>query len=498
MSKYRSRLTRDITTHAYEQFRGIDTTRDPISMETGEGQLLVHMNNCYTDSQGQIIRDSCAVARAAPHRVIRHIRHINDDEVFWVEEYGNALRFQSDHNHPQDDIYPLAAVVSSVIYNQKLNVFSKALPTYRYDGIKWERNQSKALDDIRPAFATSVQRRMFVSGGVSHPTRVWACRVDNEEMWPDDEDPGSTNVLRAAYFDVGNLLGTADKITGLGSFEQNKLAVFTSDKTFIYNIDPSVDLWQLDDRSNVNVGCVSHNTICQASSDLIFCSRTGVYAIRRSRENGIMVSQVALSEQIRTLYRTLLKSVPNPENINAVWDADNFRYHIYFPQTDRISRRLSLSFGTEGEPQWATGDFLNTRCGDFLAGNLVVGTSGGTFNIQQPEDAEGEVPVATFTTPVLWQGSLSAPKNGNSLILQASGSGRVLIEAFDEHDTPLRTLTFDIQDDQGDEHIPRHSLQQQYEHQFPVRYIGLQLKFTITSDNGGLLRIVGFAVTTNK
>uniref|UniRef100_UPI001586B7CD hypothetical protein n=1 Tax=Endozoicomonas atrinae TaxID=1333660 RepID=UPI001586B7CD len=396
----------------------------------------------------------------------------------------------------EEEVYPLGAVVSSVIYNQKLHVFSKALPTYRYDGIKWERNQSSALDDIRPAFATSVQRRMFVSGGISHPTRIWASRVDNDEMWPDDEDLESSNVLRAAYFDVGNLLGTADKVTGLGAFEQNKLAVFTSDKTFIYNIDPSVDLWSLDDRSNVNVGCVSHNTICQADSDLIFCSRTGVYAIRRSRENGIMVSHIAMSNRIRTLYRAYMNSVPNQQNINAVWDADNLRYHIYFPQTDHISRRLSLSFGTEGEPQWATGDFLYTRCADFLAGSLVVGTAGGTFDIRKPEETTGETPTCTFTTPLLWQGSLSEPKQAHSLILQASGSGNVLVEAFDECHNPIHTFTFDIKDDEGDNHVPMHSLHQQYEHQFPVRYIGLQLRFTITSDEGGLLRIVGFAITT--
>ena len=386
MSKYRTSQTIKLKTHAYEQFRGIDTTRDPISLETGEGQFLVGLNNGYADVQGQIIRDACAVSRGASNATIKHIKHLNEDELFWVEECGGGLSFRTDNNHTQEDIYPLGANVSSVIFNQKLHVFSKGLPIYRYNGVKWERNQSKSLDAIRPAFATSVQRRMFVAGGISHPTRVWACRVDEEEMWPEDEDKQSTNVLRAAFFDVGNLLGTADKVTGLGSFEQNKLAVFTSDKTFIYNIDPSMELWALDDRSNVNVGCVSHNTIVQASADLIFCSRTGVYAIRRSLENGIMVSQVSMSERIRILYRKYLNSVDNPEDINAVWDADHFRYHIFFPQTGRISKRLSLSFGSEGEPQWSTGDFLNARSADFLAGKLVIGTSGGLFNVLQPED----------------------------------------------------------------------------------------------------------------
>ncbi len=320
----------------------------------------------------------------------------------------------------------------------------------------------------------------------------------SDDIWPDDEEPGSTNVLRAAFFDIGNLLGTADKVTGLGAFEQNKLAVFTSDKCFIYNMDASVDLWQIDDRSSVNVGCVSHNSICQADGDLLFCSRTGVHAVRRSRENGIMVSQVTMSERIRTLYREYLNKVPNPQDINAVWDADNMRYHIYFPQTDDIAHRLSLSFGPEGEPQWSTGNFLNSRCADFLAGSLVIGTPGGTFDVRKPEETVGLTPTCTFATPLLWQGSLSEPKQAHSLILQASGSGRVVVDAYDQQKNKLHALTFDIKDDDNDGRTPVKSLYEQYELQFPVRYIGLQLRFTITSDEGGLLRVVGFAVTTRQ
>ncbi|WP_139117797.1 hypothetical protein, partial [Endozoicomonas atrinae] len=142
MSKYRTSQTIKLKTHAYEQFRGIDTTRDPISLETGEGQFLIELNNGYPDVQGQIVRDSCATQRSDPHHLITHIRHINDDEVFWIEQSGGGLTFNTDNNHTEEEVYPLGAVVSSVIYNQKLHVFSKALPTYRYDGIKWERNQS--------------------------------------------------------------------------------------------------------------------------------------------------------------------------------------------------------------------------------------------------------------------------------------------------------------------------------------------------------------------
>ena len=108
------------------------------------------------------------------------------------------------------------------------------------------------------------------------------------------------------------------------------------------------------------------------------------------------------------------------------------------------------------------------------------------------------MPELTITTPLLWQGSLSEPKQAHSIILQASGKGRVLVEAFDEQQQKLHAFTLDIQDVADDDSIPIHSLNQQYERQFPIRYTGLQLRFTITSDEGGLLRLVGFAITTRN
>ena len=489
-----------IQTFSYENFQGLDTSRDITSLDTGEQQHLVQLTNGFCDWRGQIVRDPTVAFRKGDHKV-NHVKFYGKKNVVWVEETGSALNFRSDADHFLENVHPIGSIVTSTVFNQSVHFASKGRATYRYDGTSFTRNQSADLNNLTPAFINSIQRRMVVAGIPGRETQVHFSRVDNEEVFPDDEDDNSTNVLRAGFIDIANLLGTADQITGLGAFEQNRLCVFTGDRAIIYKIDPSIDNWLIDDDTFINIGCASHNTICNAGTDLMFCSRSGIHSIKRSEENGILVYSYSLSDKIDILYRELFASVPDPQQISAVFDQDMAQYHVFFPQAGNVlCKRLTLALNPEGgeaQPKFNTGDFLNSRCGAFLGGQLVFGTTGGVYNVNQVEDETGFVPELTIMTPLLWHGSLTDTKDTHSVIIQAAGKGTITMEAQDLDGKQVGSLVFEVDDTTDDNYFVGEPISKQYERKWSFRYKAAQYSFKATG-GGGLLRLIGFAVNVKK
>lgn len=483
---------------AYENFQGLDTSRDITSLDTGKEQHLNQVINGTADWRGQIVRDPSTVFRKGEFKV-NHIRFFGSNEVLWVEQTGAGLNFKTDRDHEILDVHPTAAIVSSTVFNQSVQLAARSRPMYRYDGVNFTRNQSPAINNLQPAYITSVQRRLVIGGIPGRETQIHLSRVDQDEIFPEDEDPTSTNVLRAGFIDVANLLGTADQITGLGSFEQNRLVVFTADRAIIFKIDPSIDNWLVDDNANINIGCASHNSIVNAGTDLLFCSRSGVHSIKRSEDNGILVYSYSLSDKIDILYRKLFASVEDPEQITAVFDQDTAQYHLFFPQAGGfLCTRLTLSMNPEGgqpQPKFSTGTFLNARCGAFLNGKLLYGTTGGVFEVLKVEETKDNsvTPELTVTTPLLWHGSLEDTKETNSIILQMAGKGKVSVEAQDDSGRLLGTMFMEVDDTSDDNYFEDVPLSKQYERKWQHRYRAAQYKFT-TEGGEGLLRLIGFAI----
>ena len=486
-------------TYAYEDFQGLDTSRDITSLDTGKQQHLSQIVNATSDWRGQIVRDA-ACKFVSGDNVVNHVRHFSSGEAVWVERTGSGLTFQSIRGHSLADVHPTAAIVSSTVFNQNVQFLARYRPMYRYDGVNFQRNQSPAINSLTPAFATTVQRRLAVAGIPGKETQVHLSRVDQDEIFPDDEEESSTNVLRAGFIDVANLLGSADKITGLGSFEQNRMVVFTADKAIVFKIDPDITNWLIDDNANINIGCASHNTVVNAGTDLLFCSRAGIHSIKRSEENGILVFSYSLSDKIDILYRELFNSVPDPEQISAVFDQDTAQYHVFFPQDgDFLCKRLTLAMNPEGgkpQPKFSQGDFLNSRCGSFLNGQLTLGTTGGIFEVQTVETDNSSffTPNVSVTTPLLWHGSLEATKETTSILIQAAGKGIILIDAQDETGKTIGSLTIEVDDTSDDNYFEDVPLSVQYERKWQHRYRAAQYRFR-TEGGGGLLRIIGFAIT---
>jgi len=201
---------------AYEDFQGLDTSRDITSLDTGKQQHLTVLENASCDWRGQIVRDPTASLRKNGG-IIRHIRFFGRDELAYVEETGAGLNLSSDRDHLLESVYPTNAVVSSTVFNQQAHFAARSLATYRYDGVQFRRNQSPALANLAPAYLNSIQRRFVVAGIPGKETEVHFSRVDQDEIFADDEDPASTNALRAGFIDIANLLGTADQSPALAS-----------------------------------------------------------------------------------------------------------------------------------------------------------------------------------------------------------------------------------------------------------------------------------------
>jgi len=215
------------------------------------------------------------------------------------------------------------------------------------------------------------------------------------------------------------------------------------------------------------------------------------------------VYSYSLSDKIDLLYRELFNSVDDPEKISAVFDQDNGQYHVFFPLPgNQLCTRLTLSLNPEsGEsmPKYSTGDFLRARCGSFLNGQLLFGTTGGVYKILQPEaEVEDSVtPEMEVLTPLLWHGSLSETKDTVSIIIQAAGKGQITIDAQDDGGNIIGSMVIEVDDTADDNHFAGVPLSRQYERQWLHRYRAAQYRIK-TTGGSGLMRIIGFAVNVRK
>lgn len=479
----------------YQNFQGIDASRTRHAMDTPGQQHFVSMSNGYADWRGVLQRDPGAVKRGGD-RIIENIAFFGRDLACWAEITGSGINLNSDNGHVVQDAFRLGDVTSSVVFNRRTHFCARQRSIYSYNGLKWERNTSEGLG--RPAFMAAIQRRLAVAGFQDRPTEVDLSRVDDSGVWPGTEKKlNNLDVLRAATIDIKNFIGVSDEIKGLGVFELDKLVIFTNDQAVVYTIDANVDKWQVEPRANIRIGTISHNTICNANTDLLFCSRYGVHSMRRSEYNSFSIFSVPMSAKIELLYRRLYKSVPNPETIRAVWDQDEAQYHIFFPQPGgTICHRLTMTVTpVEGhENRWSTGTFLNARCGFKQSDKLLLGTSGGIYEVKKFEDDDPAIitPNMVAKTPILWLGSLVDVKETSNITIQATGKGILKVTAWNDDDKALGEFSMPIDAAGEDDPVEGVPLSRQYDRKFEYRAKGFQLQFEVQGK--GDVKLIGFAI----
>ncbi len=479
---------------AYQGFVGLDSSRDLFNQDDGERQALHVLENAFADFRGQIVRDGPAEYRFGT-KPVRHVVHYDTDTLVVASLYNDGIHLESEQGFGYDFVLPSSAIVTSTIFNRNIMLTARGLAPTIFDGSVFRTSASTAATVALPAFCTTVQQRLCIAGVAASDTVVMISAANDLDRFFGDEAVDASSPLRAANIDILNLLGTADKITGISSFETDKLCIFTNDRAFVYKIDPDVTLWELQTEASATYGCASHNTIKEAGSDLLYCSRSGIHALRRVTDNGLQIASVNLSEQIDQVYRSLFNQVDDPQEITAVWDQDEGQYHVFFPiagtgQFNRLT--MTLGGGNEGiRASFSTGAFINAQCGTTLGGNMVFGTTRGAFNVNKTESNIGAMPDVLIETPVLWMGELDGYKQAKSITMQAYGDGELTITAIDEEnrDKWQTTVMLTGEDDDGRRTVP---LQRQYERPMSIRFRGLRFKFEFSGT--GLFRIIGFAV----
>lgn len=487
----------------YYGFRGIDRSRDITAMETQKEQNFWRLENCYVDYRGQLIRDPAFYLHTGSNRFpVKALRFYNREGVVFAEEDAAHTHLASDRGHRVDEAYAKDAIVSMTNFKGKVHIFSDDVRMYRYDGFQFDTSTAS----IKPSFGVPIQRRLAVSGFKDRPTVIEFSRVDNPDIFLEEEAP-TEEVTRASFIDISNLIGTADKIVGLGTFEANRLAVFTQDQTLVYIIDPDFEQWQLDSRANLRIGCISHNTIVNAGSDLLFCSRRGIHSIMRSEQNGITIAEASLSDAIEPLYQELVKTTPDPRMISAVYDQDTQTYHIFFPRPGGMAtKRLSMNFRAGYEMvNYQLGDTLLPRCGAFLGGRLMFGTADGVYEATE-RTFEQDTGIADLRrspmiaeTPVLWLGDFIGTKRCHTLIVQATGKGRFFIDAVDEDDRDMGTIEVNLDRFDNDPHWGDAPLKSDYTFPFNHIFRGVRLRFrTQDKDTKSDATIISFAFLMHK
>ena len=481
----------------YFSFSGLDRSRPLIGMDDGKGQPLYGMRNAYADWRGVMVREPAYQQRIIS-AAIKHLRFYNRSGIAYAEENGAGINLVAEKGNRVDKKYAIGEIITSTVFNGQVHFMCAGHPIMRTEGFTW----STSLSSAAPGFGVTILGRMYCAGFVDAPGLIQACRANNSDIFPAEEPASSTSTTKAAFLDIINSIGTADFITGLGGFEVNRLAIFTNDQTLVYQVDPDYTAWELDQRANIRVGTISHNTIQNAGSDILFCSRRGVHALTR-QATSTSIGEIKLSNKVELLYKALLRTVSNLADISAAYDQDEGHYHIYFPQGDGTSLRLSANINQGYENiTWFEGDESYPLCGDFLAGQLVVGSNDGAWqklDVLAPISVEDDLTDDVIRghmdimTPLLWHGFLDEQKESNALILQAAGSGTIQITAYDDDGQEMLVTEIqieDVDDPAGD--FPQVPLKKQFRIPFQLRYRGLQLQFE--SVDHGDIQILGFAI----
>lgn len=485
----------------YAGFDGIDTSRSELVLENPERQPIVACDGLYADWRGFLGTDLPTSVISNEERPVVHIRHfsLNRDDFIYAYTDGSVIRLKENTYGKECPVaLPADTIITSCIFNRKAIFCHGHGAPLVWDGSEWGTIASPDAVDAR--YCAVAAGRLVLAGFPNDPTELKVSRWNDLAAFA-TEDDAQSSVTKGFRFNIANELGRAEIITALSPFETGKLAIFTNDRTLIYSTDVDYSLWALDRSVSIGVGAISHNSVDGTIDELLFCSRQGVHSVRRSALNGLTMFTVPLSEKVGEMYRKLIRSIPNGQTINAVYDRDYGRYRLFFPlETGPV--QLSISFSPargDGEPiyaKWAHSSYPKALCGDFLGGQTIIGCADG-IRAYEHELAPGDRGGGGWAEfPFFWHGDEQQVKAVGEAFVIASGKGIVRLSAVDERDRQLTETIFEVNDLDDDISQTGIELKRQFARRFEHRYIGV--KFRVTVESNDHLRIFALGVNLQK
>jgi len=489
---------------AYENFIGLETIRARNNQDTGKRQPLAVLSNGYADPIGQIVRDP-GVTRIQSGVNIAHAKHYDLFSLLWFERLSDGLYPRSTTGAQAPTFFTAGASPSSVHFGDILYTFAQGETPVAFNGTAFEvLPATKPLSNrLRPAFATTVASRLVVGGMPQYPNVIEISRVNDVNFFSEEEAKDSENVLRGFKIDLGNQLKNNERITGLATFENDKLIIFTTSRGLIYRTGENIEDWGIESRTSISAGCISHNTIQEANGDVLYCSRTGVQTVRRSRENGVMIYSLPLSFPITTLYRELVRGVSDIKDISAAFDADESQYHVFFPFEGAISRRLTLTLDPtdlDSSGTWSLSEsFLSTTCGDYADGSLIYGTPDGLFQVAKvEEETAGKFPDLSIETPDLFLGSFTDHKSLAGLVLSCAGKSYLNLELIDAVTGKVIWSRYNVEAEPGTAIADARGTPLNHNRRVPVNVRTTACRLRVKACGTGQFRFAGFALIVGE
>ena len=329
--------------------------------------------------------------------------------------------------------------------------------------------------------AASVQARVVVLGRAGD-TELLISRAGDESVWPNDEAPGSSSVIKAFFLDIGPVM--PEGAVALAAFEADKLAVFSRTRCVVYRAGVDLNQWEILPGVETPVGCLGPRAVVAVGDEVFFASDRGIHSLRRSDENGVTVFARPLSEKVRTRYVSLLSSLHAKDTglVNMAYDPSSGSLHTFFP-LNSIARRLTLRLSpdrlqSDMPGTWYESSSDSVFCAAWDGSRMLFGCDDGSLFEELPSAIGSPPPPGRAVTPLLWMGSTTDPKQCGQLMLMADGVGEVIVRATDDEGRDLGSVTFPLEAPEGGVSNARAG-ELRLTQPFERRFVGLRLSIEV-------------------
>ena len=363
-------------------FYGVNTQDSPTDLESGYALSAI---NCIIDQYGRIgsrkgwEKVNTSTGTLGSNDVQTIGEHIANDGTSTVIIAGNSKLFKLDTT--LTELTYGGGGVAPTITGNKWSCVS-------LDGYFLLFQSGHDPLAYVPTVSTTQYRRLSEVAGYSGTVqladvainafgRVWnACTTTDKVtiQFSDTKSPHKYSGGTSGTLDLTSVWPSGgDSIVGLGA-HNNRLFIFGKQHILIYKDASTPASMSLDDAIS-GIGCVSHNTIAETGTDIIFLSQTGVRSVQRTiQEKSAPLRDI--SKNVRTDLLTEMAG-ETLTNIFGEWNQKEGFYLLHLPTIEKtycFDFKQALPDGSSRVTTWD--NISPTALFSKLDGTLLIGKTG--------------------------------------------------------------------------------------------------------------------------